>query len=117
MARKGGNPDLAKYQFKKGDPRINRTGLQKKTPLLKKLMDELLGHTEEEEMTDSELALVVKALIAEAKTGKMKTMAAKEILDRVYGKPAQTVKVDGPPTQIVWNETKTYKGDGKKKGK
>ena len=107
--RKGGNPDIAKHGFKKGDPRINRKGAPKKTPLLKALMDEMLGGVDENDLTKSEIAEVVKALITEAKYGKMKVLAAKEILDRVYGRAEQSIKVDVPPPTIQWNETKTYK--------
>lgn len=96
--------------FVKGDPRINRTGQQKKLPILKMLMTELLGHKDGEDITKSELGKVVKAMIEEAKKPRsaLKVQAAKEILDRTFGK----AKSEDQPTEeqtIIWKETKTYK--------
>lgn len=115
MARKGGNPDIAKHGFKKGDPRINRTGLQKRTPKLKALMDLLLG-SDDDNIEKSEVALIIKELIKEAKNGRNKVAAAKEILDRIYGKAPQQIAIDDETRQLIWHETKTYV-DPKKKTK
>jgi hypothetical protein len=110
MARKGGNPNIQKHGFKKGDPNINRKGRPKQLPVLKMLMAELLGHTDEGNMSDSEIAEVVKALIRTAKSTSNpgQVAAAKEIMERAFGKVKQEIEQTGKQ-EITWNETKTYK--------
>jgi hypothetical protein len=108
--RKGGNPDIKKTAFKKGDPRINRKGAPKRVIKLRLLMQELLGRSQGQSIADSPMAEIVKALIEETKNnrpGNQRVAAAKELLDRVYGRPKQVE--EKAQTTIVWNETKTYK--------
>lgn len=116
MAKRKGNPDIAKYGFKKGDPRINRSGANRKLPVLKELMSRLLGHTNEEDMTQSEIAQIVEAMISTAKnkSNPLQMAAAKEIMERAFGKAKPHVDED-ELKPIVWNETKTYKSDDKGK--
>ncbi len=103
--------------FVKGDPRINRKGAPKKLPILKELMRELLG-SDNDDITQSEAAHVVKALIETAKSKKgASVLAAKEILDRAFGKVKDEVEVN---QTVNWVETKNYEGkpdDKEKKGK
>lgn len=81
--------------FVKGDPRINRGGRPKKLPVLKKLMEELLGGIDGDDLTNSELAAVVKNMISTAKSkNKLHVVAGKEILDRAYGKSVQKEEVE-----------------------
>jgi hypothetical protein len=86
MARKGGNPDIAKHGFKKGDPRINRSG--RRIPPQQKLFAEMMGSIDFNDMQASELGQVVAAMLKEAKSGRNKVAAAKEIFERVWGKTA-----------------------------
>lgn len=104
--------------FVKGDPRINRQGANRRLPLMKELMNQLLGHTNEEDLTQSEAALIVSALISTAKAKGLPTQvqAAKEILERAYGKVKDETQVTGN-VAIEWKETKTYKSDGAKKAR
>lgn len=104
MARKGGAPENLK-PFVKGDPRINRKGQPKKLPILKALMAELLGVKEGEDMTKSELAKVAKAMIETAKSKKSynQVNAAKEILDRAFGKVKEAEHTDGNELKITIN--------------
>ena len=111
MARKGGNPDIAKHGFKKGDPRINRKGAPKKLPKLRALMRELLGHEEGTDISESPIGKIVQAMVDEVtkKTpGANRVGAAKEILDRVYGKSKSNDEQAAAPSKIEWVETKTY---------
>lgn len=95
--------------FVKGDPRINYKGRPKVLPLQKALMQALLGHTKEEDMSKSEIAQVVTALIKEAKTGMNKVAAAKELMERAWGKVKVMEEEEGSGKGgIVWNEVKTY---------
>jgi hypothetical protein len=84
-----GNKNLGKkHGFKKGDPRINRNGAPKKLPVLKELMRQVLGH-DGQDLTKSEMGKVIKALAETAKQKGQKIpqiMAAKELMDRVFGK-------------------------------
>ena len=107
--RKGGNPNLWKSGFKKGDPRINRKGAPKKMPAMKLLMEALLGSVDGD-ITKSRIADVVESLIDETKNrrlGSQRVMAAKELLERAYGKvkAVDDVAITQP---IIWNEEKTY---------
>lgn len=99
--------------FVKGDPRINRKGRPKVLPIQKALMAALLGHTEEEDLTKSEIAEVVRNMIAIAKSKKgyqspAAVNAGKEILERVFGKSKTQEDEEATPKEVVWNETKTY---------
>lgn len=94
-----GNKNLGKqHGFKKGDPRINRKGAPKKLPKLKALMDALLGGNEDD-VEDTPMAEIVRSLIEETKkkTNPLRVAAAKEILDRAYGKARQEIQVDNGP--------------------
>ena len=79
-------------------------------PIQRQLMEALLGHTDEENLEASEVAMVVKALIATAKskTSTLQVQAAKELLERVYGKVRDIVEIE--TTNMTWNESKTYNG-------
>lgn len=112
----GGRKNLK--PFVKGDPRINRKGAPKKLPRLKALMDAMLGDNKDD-ITKSPIAKVVQALIDETtnkKLGAQRTQAAKEILERAFGKakPVNDIEQEEP---IQWNETKTYEQQDKPKGK
>jgi hypothetical protein len=117
MANRKGNPDIAKHGFKKGaEWKGNAKGAPKKLPRLKALMDAMLGGSGED-ITKTPIAKVVEALIAETKNkslGAQRTQAAKELLERAFGKakPINDIEQEEP---IQWNETKTYEAqDGKK---
>lgn len=103
MARKGGNPDIKRYGFKPGDPRINRKGQPRKLPRLDALLADKLGNDDGSPETESEAGLIIETLIARAKKGD--TRAAEILLDRGYGKPKQTVhmsgKVDGGGKHVI----------------
>jgi hypothetical protein len=83
-----GNNNIAKYGFKKGDPRINRKGRPKVIPALKTLMAELFGADKEGDLSKSEIAQIFDALKTTAKNKKspMQVAAAKEIIERTFGK-------------------------------
>lgn len=106
-----GNKNLGKmYGFKKGDPRINRKGRPKVMPAMRALMDALLAPEDGEDITTSKIAEVVKTLMDELnnkKLGNQRVAAAKELLDRVYGK-VKPVEDNIDKAPIVWQETKTY---------
>lgn len=97
--------------FKKGfDPRRNIKGAPKKLPLLKELMKEMLGADSDTPINESPIAKVIQALIDETTNkskGAQRANAAKELLDRAFGKvkAAEDEKSDQP---IIWNETKMY---------
>ena len=57
--RPGGNPDIRKHSFKKGDPRINRKGQPTKLPNLERLLKEVLGDDTQE---NSEMKKIIDAL-------------------------------------------------------
>ena len=89
---------------------------KKKLPIQKALMEALLGHTEEEDLTKSEAAAIVKALIATAKDkrlGSNSVAAAKELLERAFGEVKQIDEEE--QKEVVWVETKTYEKKVKKK--
>lgn len=112
MSNKGnvkGNHSQLK-PFVKGDPRINRKGRPKQAPKLKALMDAILGLKEGEEIEGSKIAQVIQGLFEEATSAKKgaRTNAARELLDRMYGKVKPSDEVEEKP-MVVWNETKVYK--------
>jgi hypothetical protein len=76
-----------KGKGKKRDPRINANGAPKKIPALKELMRQVLGH-DGDDLTKSEMGKVVAALAETAKSKKsyLQVNAAKELLDRMFGK-------------------------------
>lgn len=116
MARKGGNPNIAKHGFKKGfDPKRNLKGAPKKTPLLETLMSEIMGVEDGKQLTDSNIGKMVKAMFETATDKKNRNQAAmaKEILDRMFGKARQTIDVNASAS-ITWEETKTYDPPSKK---
>ena len=117
MAKKRASPSkksLANLKpFKPGDPRINRNGRPKIMPLQKALMAAILGHTNEEDLTKSEIAEVVKNMLSIAKDKRAyqstaAVNAGKEILDRAFGKVKTMEEDEIEAKEIVWNETKTY---------
>lgn len=89
--------------FVKGDPRINRMGGprgDKKIPMLKILMAELLGTDDLKSLDQSNLAQVIKALVevAKDKNHPLMVQAAREVLDRSYGKVTTNIMFEtGPP--------------------
>lgn len=89
--------------FVKGDPRINRLGGprgDKKIPMLKILMAELLGTDDLGSLDQSNLAQVIKALVevAKDKNHPLMVQAAREVLDRSYGKVTTNIMFEtGPP--------------------
>jgi hypothetical protein len=91
-----------KRGFEKGDPNINRVGVRgkKKMPILKILLEELLGTTETENLRETNLAQVIKALVevAKDKDHPLMVQAAREVLDRAYGKVTTSILLEsGPP--------------------
>lgn len=84
MPRPGGAPENLK-PFKKGQTG-NPNGRPRKLPKLEELIDKVFGE-EKDGMTAAEA--ILKALRAKAAKGD--TVAAKEVLDRCYGKPKQSL--------------------------
>lgn len=73
--------------FKPGDDsRRNLKGRPKKLPQLDVLLVEVLGNEDDE---NSEAKQILASLVKEAKSGN--TKAAEILLDRAYGKSAQTL--------------------------
>lgn len=73
--------------FKKGiDERRNIKGQPKKLPKLDVLLADILGSEEDK---DSEAHAILSRLLQDAKNGN--TKAAEILLDRAYGKSAQTL--------------------------
>lgn len=93
--------DIIKHQFKKGkDSRRNMDG-RPKIPCIKGLIMKALGG---EELAEAEIQKMIQAMKDEAVNGDVRCFNA--LMDRVYGKPAQSVDVtsDGKsinPMQIV----------------
>lgn len=92
---KAGNPRINEInkatRWVKGDPRAVEAGKlrQKKLPKLQELMDALLGGDGDIPITETPIAKIVKALIKETentKLGAQRVAAAKEVLDRAFGK-------------------------------
>lgn len=113
MAKKKNPVPKQLKPFVKGDPRINRKGRPKVMPLQKALMAAILGHTNEEDLTKSEIAEVVKNMLSIAKDKRAyqstaAVNAGKEILDRAFGKVKTMEEDEIEAKEIVWNETKTY---------
>lgn len=87
---------LRAHQFKKDvdgvkDPRIHRTGAPKKIVRQQKLFEAIFGIQDGEPLDESKIGLIIKALATEATTGRNKVAAAKELLDRMYGKVADKI--------------------------
>ncbi len=78
--------------FVKGDPRINRKGAPKKVVRLQKLMSEILGTEPGEPIKESDLGKIIVGLVTSAQAGNV--LAAKEILDRLYGRSSQVVRLE-----------------------
>lgn len=93
--------------FKKGfDPNRNLKGAPKKLPLLKKLLEEVLGAKEGEDLSETKLAKIIEALTTTAtKTNAYNQVnAAKELLERVFGKvPTSMIADDGEGVQVNIN--------------
>lgn len=87
--------------FVKGDPRINRKGQPKKILKLQKLLEHTLGIPEGGNIDKSDIVAIIRAVAREAKKGDV--IAAREILDRLYGKVKQVIDVEGnasTPVQV-----------------
>ena len=81
--------------FKPGDPRINRKGPPKKIVRLQNLLEEVFG-IEIESPDEIKKSSVGKILIAIEKAAKKGNIyAANSLLDRIYGRPKQSVEVSG----------------------
>ena len=99
-----GNPNIVKYGFKKGKEwKGNAKGAPKKLPALKELMRQVLGH-DGDDLTKSEMGKVVKALADTAKSKKSfaQVNAARELMDRVFGK-VKTTEEDGDDNDVRIN--------------
>lgn len=81
--------------FVKGDPRINRKGAPKKIVKLQNLLEAVFGIEIDtpEEIKKSSVAKILKAMEKGALKGNMH--AANSLLDRLYGRPKQSVEVSG----------------------
>jgi Family of unknown function (DUF5681) len=101
------NPEnIVKHQFKPGE-----SGNPKGRPKLPKIDEEIadvLSQTDSDGNTKVKLILERVAEIAlNSKRGAAATAAAKELLDRAYGKSTQKVELAGN-VDINWTEEKTY---------
>jgi len=81
--------------FVKGDPRINRKGAPKKIVKLQNLLEAVFGIEIDtpEEIKKSSVGKILKAMEKGALKGNMH--AANSLLDRLYGRPKQSVEVSG----------------------
>jgi hypothetical protein len=86
-------PQLVGKGFVKGDPRINRNGSPKKEIRLKRLMTEMFGIEDGMDVKDSDLGKMVKKM-AEITMKKGNVNAFNAIMDRMYGKPKQTIEME-----------------------
>jgi hypothetical protein len=87
--------------FKKGVSG-NPNGRPKKIPKLIELIEDTLGVADPDNPEQSEMHTIVNALKKLAKQGNV--LAAKELLDRAYGKPHQSIGIRGEgdtPQQIT----------------
>lgn len=86
--------DIAKdgKPFKKGDPRINRKGRPKVLPLLNEAIEKVIN---EEQGVEE----IIRALYNRAIKGD--TLAARELLDRYYGKAKQNLDVTSNGDTII----------------
>lgn len=94
MANHKGNHSQLK-KFVKGDPRINRKGPPKKIVRLQNLLEVVFGIEVEspDEIKKSDVGKILAAMTKAAKKGNVH--AANSLLDRMYGKPKQSVEVSG----------------------
>lgn len=88
-----------KYRWKKGDPRASEAGKKsaKKLPALRALMTALLGGEDGTPPEQTPMAEIVRALIKETKNtkiGAQRVAAAKEVLDRAFGKVKDADKME-----------------------
>lgn len=92
--------------FKQGDDeRRNLKGRPKNLPKLDVLLVEVLGNEDDD---DSEAKKILAALLKEAKSGN--TKAAEILLDRAYGKSAQTLDLTTKGESINPTPIKFTKG-------
>jgi hypothetical protein len=88
MPYKKGEIPKGAIPFVSGDPRINRNGRPKKPPELNEILADILN---EERDGISAVTAIFAALREKAVKGDVQ--AIKELLDRAYGKPKQSVDV------------------------
>ena len=81
--------------FVKGDSRINRKGPPKKIVRLQNLLEAVFGIEIEtpDEIKKSDVGKILTAMTKAAKKGNIH--AANSLLDRMYGRPKQSVEVSG----------------------
>lgn len=88
-----------KVRWTKGDPRAVAAGKkgQKRLPKLRELMEAILGGDEGTPPDKTPMAEIVRALVKEVKNPKLgaqRVAAAKEVLDRAFGKVKDADKMD-----------------------
>jgi len=96
MAKRGpGNPNIGKegkkYQWKKGQSG-NPNGQPRKLPSLNAVLTRVFGVTAEDEV--SKVELILEAMYKQA-IKKGNVQAANLILDRMHGRPKQSVEISG----------------------
>ena len=96
MAKRGpGNPNIGKegkkYQWKKGQSG-NPNGQPRKLPSLNAVLTRVFGVTAEDEV--SKIDLLIEAMYKQA-IKKGNVQAANLILDRMHGRPKQSIQVSG----------------------